>query len=277
MRETPASPSAGAVITCRDGSRPRVLLAEDSHAARLLTAALIRRMGCEVDAAEHGEEALDYARSRDYSLIILDIEMPVMDGVAAAREIRALGARMAGTPIIALSAFLADTQNAQHWTETFDVAMAKPAGRDDLRRVIQATLDGSGAGGDVPAVVSTRWRSGRDGRETLIIDREAMDLARANLAPATWAKLLESALSEMRDSAEALRRAAANPDPAQIVACCHRIRGLALSLAGRELARRADELEQQAKSGRAVHMTELDRLNECIAATLQAMADLRAA
>ncbi len=63
-------------LKCRDGSRPRILLAEDSPAARVLTGALLKRIGCNVDAAEHGEEAVNYVKNGDYDLILMDIEMP---------------------------------------------------------------------------------------------------------------------------------------------------------------------------------------------------------
>jgi len=130
-------------IVCPDGSRPRILFAEDSHPARTLTAALLTKMGCQVDAVEHGEYALSFAREHVYDLILLDIEMPVMDGVCAAREIRALGGRPAHVPIMALSAFLADTAKAASIRGEFDVALAKPAGRDTLQAAIQAMLDAS--------------------------------------------------------------------------------------------------------------------------------------
>jgi CheY-like chemotaxis protein len=98
-------------------------------------------MGCEVDAVEHGEFALLHARENAYDLILLDIEMPVMDGVCAARKIRELGGRPAHVPIMALSAFLADTAKAASIRGEFDLALAKPAGRDALQSAIQTMLD----------------------------------------------------------------------------------------------------------------------------------------
>ena len=124
-----------------DGARPRLLIAEDFESARILTAALLRQMGCDVDTAEHGEEALEQARNALYDLILLDIEMPIMDGVCAAREIRALSGAAGKTPLMALSAFLADTRHACQWQEAFDWALAKPAGRNDLQQAIQSLLD----------------------------------------------------------------------------------------------------------------------------------------
>lgn len=133
-------------IICRDGSKPRILFAEDSYAARTLTAALLTKMGCEVDAVEHGEHALSHASEHTYDLILLDIEMPVMDGVCAARKIRELGGPPAHVPIMALSAFLADTAKVGSIRQEFDLAIAKPAGREALHDAIQTMLDGNSAG-----------------------------------------------------------------------------------------------------------------------------------
>ena len=85
-----------------DGTRPRVLYAEDSTASRIVTTAMLKRMGLEVDAVEDGELALRQAEKSSYDVILLDIEMPVMDGVTAARGIRALGGKTSKTPILAL-------------------------------------------------------------------------------------------------------------------------------------------------------------------------------
>lgn len=127
-------------LKCKDGTAPSVLLAEDVPEARILTGALLRRIGCQVDTAEHGEEALSQVQSNCYDLVIMDIEMPVMDGVVAAREIRTLGGTAAKTPIIALSAFLADTEKSAFWDKYFDVALAKPAGKQQLHATIDKVL-----------------------------------------------------------------------------------------------------------------------------------------
>jgi CheY-like chemotaxis protein len=134
------APTMQTQLKCLNGSRPRILFAEDSETVRLVTAALLRRMGCDVDAVEHGEEALLRARQQAYDLVLLDIEMPVMDGMIAARAIRALGGGAARTPLMALSAYLADWHKGGQWHECFDVALPKPAGRSELHLAIQKIL-----------------------------------------------------------------------------------------------------------------------------------------
>src|SRR4029079_17075767 len=68
--------------------RPRILLAEDCTASRLLTAALLRGLGCDIAAVGDGGGAVQRASWSRYDLILLDIDMPVIDGIRAARIIR---------------------------------------------------------------------------------------------------------------------------------------------------------------------------------------------
>lgn len=123
-----------------DGRRPRLLLAEDCDPVRIVTAAMLKGMGCDVDQAIHGEQAVNSAAESHFDVIVLDIEMPVMDGITAARSIRRLGGPCATTPLMALSAFLADSMRAGEWRDTFDIALPKPANRNELHEALSAAL-----------------------------------------------------------------------------------------------------------------------------------------
>lgn len=129
-------------FTREDGSRRRVLYAEDQASARVVTTALLERMGFDVVAVEDGELALEQARRAAYDVILLDIEMPVMDGVTAARCIRAEQTPCTGVPILALSAFLADSTEHSHWRDAFDSALPKPANSNELQTAMQRALAG---------------------------------------------------------------------------------------------------------------------------------------
>jgi CheY-like chemotaxis protein len=71
--------------------------------------------------------------------------MPVMDGISAAHEIRALGGKISRTPILALSAFLADTLSNSCSIAPFDATLAKPANGNELQTAIQKVLYYRGA------------------------------------------------------------------------------------------------------------------------------------
>jgi CheY-like chemotaxis protein len=118
----------------------RVLYAEDQTTARTVTTALLERMGYEVVAVEDGELALEQARVQCFDVILLDIEMPVMDGVTAARSIRRDVAHCKQTPILALSAFLADSTENSPWRDAFDSALPKPANGNQLKDAMRKAM-----------------------------------------------------------------------------------------------------------------------------------------
>ena len=141
-----AEPAADCVVkkslrlSAPHGGRPRLLLAEDCDPVRIVTAAMLKGMGCDVEAVVHGEEAVRSASENEFDVIVLDIEMPIMDGITAARSIRSMGGPAAATPLMALSAFLADSVRTGEWRDTFDIALPKPANRNELHEAVKAAL-----------------------------------------------------------------------------------------------------------------------------------------
>ena len=101
----------------------RVLLAEDNPVNALLARALLVRAGCLVDRAGGGAEAVSAALARPYALILMDMRMPGMDGLAAARAIRAAGC---ATPIVALTANAFDEDRRACRDAGMDGFLAKP-------------------------------------------------------------------------------------------------------------------------------------------------------
>lgn len=82
----------------------RVLLADDNEANRELVGAILRSVGHRVDMAVNGVEAVALATRGEHDLVLMDVQMPLQDGVSATRAIRRLDGAAAGVPIIALSA-----------------------------------------------------------------------------------------------------------------------------------------------------------------------------
>jgi signal transduction histidine kinase/CheY-like chemotaxis protein len=109
-------------------SKSRLLLAEDSPDNRLVIAAFLRREPYDVDFAENGEIALDRFGAKSYDVVLMDIQMPVMDGLAATRLIRRWESQHGGghTPVIALTASALEEDVRNAIAAGCDLHLAKP-------------------------------------------------------------------------------------------------------------------------------------------------------
>ena len=137
-QQRPTSPD---LATSGQMAGARVLLVEDNDINREFATELLRSEGIEVDEAVNGQEAIDKLQRRDFDAVLMDIQMPIMDGLEAARQIRAMAQtpgkqRFATLPIIAMTA-LAMAQDAQ---ESRDAGMndhvTKPVAPDRLMAVL---------------------------------------------------------------------------------------------------------------------------------------------
>jgi CheY-like chemotaxis protein len=82
----------------------RVLLAEDVKLNQMLTQKLLARSGYVIDIAENGRQAIEALNNADYDVILMDVQMPEMDGIEATKQIRLLPGEKKSVPIIALTA-----------------------------------------------------------------------------------------------------------------------------------------------------------------------------
>ena len=221
--------SALATAFCRaDGSPRRVLYAEDQVTSRVVTKAMLERMGFEVHAVEDGELALNAARHDVYDVILLDIEMPVMDGVTAARSIRSELSHCAVTPILALSAFLADSTENSVWRDAFDSALPKPANSNELMQAMKLAV------------------AEHDNRLRLPARPSKQDLLRClkeALPAGTWKRISSAACSEMAHLINALGAAREAVEPELQGEIQRKLRQIATSFGADTLATVAENAD----------------------------------
>lgn len=107
----------------------RILLVEDSIDIQVLLKTFLKCAGAHVDAAENGREALERARSQEYDLVLMDIQMPIMDGHEAMQNLRKEGFNK---PIVALSAHAMKAEQERCLANGFNDCIPKPVARDVL-------------------------------------------------------------------------------------------------------------------------------------------------
>jgi signal transduction histidine kinase/CheY-like chemotaxis protein len=123
----------------------RVLVAEDNSVNQLLIRALLDRMGHYHDVVADGVEVLRQVQAAPYDLVLMDVQMPQMDGLAATRAIRALTGPAAQVPIIAMTANVLQEDRAACEAAGMSAFVGKPIDRQSLGDAIERMLDTAAA------------------------------------------------------------------------------------------------------------------------------------
>jgi signal transduction histidine kinase/CheY-like chemotaxis protein len=119
--------------------RARVLLVEDNPVNQLVAKGMLGKLGCDVVVAAHGAEALDQLESRDFDLVLMDCNMPVMDGYEASRQIRRSG-RWPQLPIVALTANAMSEERERCRAAGMSDYLAKPFRREELAALLEVWI-----------------------------------------------------------------------------------------------------------------------------------------
>ncbi|WP_305729602.1 MULTISPECIES: response regulator [unclassified Pseudomonas] len=115
--------------------RGRVLLVEDNPVNQLVAKGMLGKLGCEVIVAGHGGEALDQLEQSEFDLVLMDCNMPVMDGYEASRQIRRSG-RWPQLPIVALTANAMSEERERCRAAGMSDYLAKPFRREELAALL---------------------------------------------------------------------------------------------------------------------------------------------
>jgi PAS domain S-box-containing protein len=147
-------PRTAVQIPSPDPAGPRVLLVEDNTVNQKVAAKMLRKLGCRVDVAPNGVEALDMTGRTAYDLVFMDCLMPEMDGFAATARIRERGDAGGRLPIIAMTANAMQGDRENCLAAGMDDYVTKPVDLAHLGQVIKRWLspapEGATTGGDLP-------------------------------------------------------------------------------------------------------------------------------
>ncbi len=103
-----------------------VLVVDDSSTNRLILTRMLEALGHKVETAPDGERAVLRTSDRLFDLVLMDVQMPGIGGIEAARQIRALGGAAASTPIVAVTADTSDSDRAAYVAVGMEGVVSKP-------------------------------------------------------------------------------------------------------------------------------------------------------
>ena len=275
-------------VTVREAEPPvpalraglRVLVAEDNEVNRALMVRQLAKLGVAADAAATGGEAVDAVTARAYDAVLMDFYMPEVDGLQAARAIRALPGERGETPIVAVTAGGTPEERAACLAAGMSEFLRKPVSSRDLARAIGRVLPPAGDGAGAPGGGSGAGESSDGGPAGPAIDPVAIQRLDSDLGDRSelrriagiYLGQLEAGAGTIAAAAaagegEGLRRAAhrlgsasATFGAAAVAELCHRLEALgAADWAGSapELVRHL-EAESARAAGELRMLLELD-------------------
>ena len=242
-----------------------VLLAEDSDINAEIATALLHDLGCTVVRADDGEEAVQCFGADRFDLVLMDCQMPVMDGFEATGQIRQIEAVRAGrrTPIIALTANSLSGDRERCLAAGMDDHVAKPFRRAQLRTAMARWVGaGSGVGSGLGAlsgqsaaphaVATPSTPSTREPQRLGNIDRQALLTQLqigGRLRPALVAKVIGLFLSDTPAILEALEQGLKHQDRRAVERAVHTLKSSAASVGAFALSELAGLAEGHARGG----------------------------
>ncbi|MEY2875172.1 MAG: hypothetical protein RLZZ373_2543 [Pseudomonadota bacterium] len=238
----------------------RVLVTDDHPVNRQFMRALLEQLGHRVLLATNGEEAVALVREQACDLVLMDLHMPVMDGLAAARAIRGLPVpQQSGVPIVALTADAFAESRERARQAGMDDFLAKPVQLHDVEEMLRKYFGVRAIDSMVPILAASvagpvkpeRRRRSRikPGEAARTLDLVRIADTCAALSVQSYRALLAGFLSDdSAAQADLLASLEQGGEASDRSKAAHRLKGAAASLGLRELADTADEIETHAEA-----------------------------
>jgi signal transduction histidine kinase/DNA-binding response OmpR family regulator/HPt (histidine-containing phosphotransfer) domain-containing protein len=236
----------------------RILLAEDNVVNVKLALRLLERLGYAADVVENGFEVLSALEAADYDVVLMDVQMPEMDGLEATRRIRARWPNRR-LWIVAMTANAMGGDREMCLAVGMDDYVSKPVRPELLAAALEAAaeavnpLEPATQAGEAPAAAPAGAvdEPAADG-DGALDPRAIAELLDTVGGDATFvAEVVDTFLADALDQVAAMRRAVGVPDLVTLGRAAHTLKGNSLDLGARSLAAVALALEEQARAGDA--------------------------
>lgn len=225
------------------GKEPKILLVDDDDLSRRMMGLLLSEKGYNYGTASNGLEAVEAVQSQLYDIVLMDLQMPVMDGLDATRKIREWETGEKHIPIVALTAMLFENEVKKCLSAGMDDCIAKPFDTDTLFRLIDTLVDKS----ERPTTFNGVQDSGNVKSLPVLDVQEA--LPRFSKDIQVYKEFLREFIDELPDKIKQLRRAYISDDYKALADGAHNLKGISASMGAKQLSSLSQVLDQQSTKG----------------------------
>jgi two-component system sensor histidine kinase/response regulator len=238
----------------------RVLLVEDNELNREVALGLLEDAHLLIDLAENGEVAVQMVGENKYDIVLMDMQMPVMDGITATKAIRS-DPRLRTLPIVAMTANVMATDRENCIAAGMNDHIAKPIDPDELFAVLLRWIRPRNGGSpampiatSAPNVLAAAKTPGSNSLKIAGVDTQSA-LKRTGGNPKRYESLLRKFARPSAEGIEEIRAALASGDTPAAVRAAHSLKGAAANLGANSLAVVASKAEDALSTGNNVEQT----------------------
>ncbi len=239
-----------------------VLIVDDNYANCQVASGMLERLGCGHDSAYNGQEALELLARKEFDVVLMDCNMPIMDGYEATSRLRNLASRVKTIPVLAMTA----NNSPEERERCLQAGMNDFVGKPLTVKTLSALLEKwSGAAKSLPpSVLDADSDSLTDG-----IDTDAIDELRQCIGE-VFNSAADAFIEDIPGHLDGLKSAIYRSDFQQVLELAHTIKGSAANLGGKKVSQLAGSLENMAK---AADLLGADELFERIAICARVLTD----
>jgi signal transduction histidine kinase/CheY-like chemotaxis protein/HPt (histidine-containing phosphotransfer) domain-containing protein len=224
------------IVVARDTTRSlKVLVAEDNEVNLYLVVAILERLGHSVVAVGNGREAVEAAQSDTFDLVMMDVQMPVANGIDATRAIRALPGPMSTVPILAVTANVLPEQQALYEQVGFTGWVPKPLTLEHVERAIASVLPESGVA--APMVVEEVVD------DTALFDDALIEQYRSVIGDDGSNEMVTLFVATLAERRVELRSAVAAQANDEVRRLGHAVKGMAAAVGAVRLSRTGERMQ----------------------------------
>jgi CheY-like chemotaxis protein/HPt (histidine-containing phosphotransfer) domain-containing protein len=251
---------------------PRVLLAEDNPVNQKVATVMLEKLGYRVDVAVNGVEALEALSQSSYAMVLMDVQMPEMDGYEATAEIRRREEPVdRHTPIIAMTANAMQGDREKALESGMDDYLSKPVKREELSEVLKRWMqrgtskevgtpdetEAPATDDSTPLATSANAVAQKEEDSQNPLDESVLEGLRALGDASLLAELVELFVDEAPSRLMALRNAVEDEDAGTVEQTAHTLKGSCSNMGAWRMANLCAELQELGSSGELTATSEL--------------------